>query len=273
MIDEFEINNEEMTESILDSFSDDFKPENAYVSISPAKWDSFLKTIEFFAKDSDDAIIIRKSIIVQKIGGAILKADVSEILGDDIDLHIISPKKWLRLFKTFKDRKNYIYIIDNQEESIYIVTDGSIRLFLPKIIDTVVKTLEFPKLENIENLINITIDKSFKDTIYALSKSGEYVEFLITNSKLKAINIPNVGLYVFSEYRKEKDIDKLNSKNADLSLRSSIFLPISADEYTITFGRNKNTGIYCLYTLCQNGRVETEIFEDLDESTGGNLFI
>ena len=122
-----------------------FKPmeENEIIcQISPAKFDSLLKVLGVLVSDksSNDSLIIKESNITQNISGAIISSNVEEIFeGKKIDLQIINPKKYLKLFKTFRNN-NDIFILTNQR----VINIDQRGFFSRRVAET--------ELENIQNV-------------------------------------------------------------------------------------------------------------------------
>ena len=81
--------------------------------LSPAHFDQFVKILSLL--EGNEIIIIENSHITQEInkGTAILSTDISQLIGPDINLHILNPVKYLRLFKMMKGNNN-IEIIDDK---------------------------------------------------------------------------------------------------------------------------------------------------------------
>ena len=236
--------------------------------ISPAKWEALIDILEFLTKDSDESVVISKSIIMHQLkSGAILKANLKEIFDNqDIDLHISSPKKWVRLFKMFKNEN--VYIIE--ETNRFIVTNGQTKLFLPRQLNTVVSQLEFPNFEQARNISNQIIQKETRDKIINLSKGLSYIEFLIKNDNIKVVNIPNTALFIIPEFMKDPDVKNLCIDNADVVLRSSTFLPYSAETYQLIVGLNNMTDKYFMLSSCKTQLISIEIYEVLNDATGVN---
>ena len=182
--------------------------------ISPAKWEALIDILEFLTKDSDESVVISNSIIMHQLkSGSILKADLKEVFDNqNIDLHISSPKKWVRLFKMFKNEN--VYIIE--ESNRFIVTNGQTKLFLPRQLNTVVSQLEFPDFEQTRNIANQIIQKESRDKIINLSKGLSYIEFMIKDNNIKIVNIPNTALFIIPEFMKDPEIRSLSVDNSDL---------------------------------------------------------
>lgn len=239
---------------------------NILKKITPAKWEALINILDFLTKESDDSIIISKSVIMYGYkGGSVIKVNLKEVFdGQEIDLHISSPKKWTRLFKTLKDTN--IYILD--DENKFIVTDGQIKLFLPKQIESYISTLTFPDFNKTETVCQSIIQKDSRDKILRLGKDLEYIEFLIKDKQLKSINIPNTAVFILPEFLKDKDIRELTNSSADLSLRTQTFLPYSADTYRLIIGKNQINDSYFSYTICNSLMMQIEIYEQLNNSSG-----
>ena len=236
--------------------------------ISPAKWEALIDILEFLTKDSDESVVISNSIIMHQLkSGSILKADLKEVFDNqNIDLHISSPKKWVRLFKMFKNEN--VYIIE--ESNRFIVTNGQTKLFLPRQLNTVVSQLEFPDFEQTRNIANQIIQKESRDKIINLSKGLSYIEFLIKDNNIKIVNIPNTALFIIPEFMKDPEIRSLTVDNADLLLRSSTFLPYPAETYQIIIGLNNLNDKYFMLSSCKTQLISIEIYEVLNDATGIN---
>lgn len=115
--------------SPLEIINNDLISENVLNKISPGKWEALIEVLDFLTKDSDDIVVIQDSIILHSLKtGGILRANLLELFDNQkINLHISSPKKWVRLFKMLKS--DDVYIIE--ESNRFIVTNGQIKLFLP----------------------------------------------------------------------------------------------------------------------------------------------
>lgn len=236
--------------------------------ISPAKWEALIDILEFLTKDSDESVVISNSIIMHQLkSGSILKANLKEVFDNqNIDLHISSPKKWVRLFKMFKNEN--VYIIE--ESNRFIVTNGQTKLFLPRQLNTVVSQLEFPDFEQTRNIANQIIQKESRDKIINLSKGLSYIEFLIKDNNIKIVNIPNTALFIIPEFMKDPEIRSLSVDNADLLLRSSTFLPYPAETYQIIIGLNNLNDKYFMVSSCKTQLISIEIYEVLNDATGIN---
>lgn len=264
---------EDLDESPLTIIST-FKPiniinDNLICQITPAKFDSLLKVLNVLKLDN--SLIIQDSVISQSLSDAVITTNVSEIFGNDkINLHVINPKKYLRLFKNFKSNNN-IYIIDDIDNSRFIVTNGEIKLFLPKQIETLVEEIKIPDLSNYEPKYTIKIDKSARNIIVGLATDASYIEYLIQDDLLKGIHIPETAIYLFSDYSSDPKAEKLDETNADLSLRSTASFVIPAEDYMLTIYKKDEN--YILLTKCNMGFIGIDIYEPLEISTGGNILL
>lgn len=263
------VSGDDSTSPLIEEKQDDFisaEESNIIKKIIPAKWDAFLNILDFLTKDSDEPVIIKDSTILYPYkGGSIIRTDLTDVFDDgSMHLHISSPKKWTKLFKTLKDGN--VYILD--EDTKFIVTNGQIKLFLPKQLNSYVNSISFPDLESTETVCNVVVQKESRDKILRLGKDVQYIEFLIQEDKFKSVNIPNTAIYIFPEYVKDPDAQNLTSSNADLTLRSTVFLPYPADTYQLIIGHNMVNDSYFAYTSCKTSLTKIELYESLDNSSG-----
>lgn len=246
--------------------------ENVIKKIEPAKWESLISILELLTKDSDDQVIIENSIITHNLNGAIIRADLNRAFDDEkITLHISSPKKWVRLFKQFKN--DSVFIIDEPQKNCFIVTNGEIRLFLPKQLNNSIAELFIPEMDNTQIVSQIELNKDVRDKILNIAKGTQYIEYLIQDQNIKCINIPNTAMYVFPQFIKDEKIKKLDETTADITLRTSVFSPIPSDKYTIIIGRKNEDNTYFSFSKCDLGLINIELYENLDDASGGGLFI
>ncbi len=253
-----------------------FTPQNSnnnniITNVTPAKFDGLLKVLNLLT-DSNDPIIISKSQITKNLSsGAIVSMDVNDVFEEEVDLHIVNPKKNIKLFKTLKNNNN-IYITEDDENSRYIIMNGEVRLFLPKQDESIKEfESEMPSLEGVKSLASIKLNKETKTIIAELATGVDYVEYLFQDDQMKAIHIPETAIYIFEDFIHEKQASKLDETNADLALRSTSFLPITADNYDLNIGQLKD-GSYCSYIICDTGYIKVNIFEELEDTTGGSIF-
>ena len=244
---------------------------NVIAEISPAKFDSLVKILSLLDK-SHDSIMIQESMIVQQYKRGIMYADVNEVFdGKKIDLQILNPKKNVKLLKQFKSNTN-VYIVNDDENSRYVLTNGEIKLFLPKQHDSTSTVVQIPDSDNAELLCSAEIDKNSAKTIDSLASDVNYIEYLIQNDELKAVHVPDTAIYILSDYLQDLQASKLDETNADLSLRSEVYLPVSADEFDVHLYKTTD-GSYFSYTICDTGLVKISVYENLDLTTGGNLLL
>lgn len=269
-----EIENTDQT-SPLSIFKPPIENENNIIcQVSPAKFDSLLKVLNVLITDksSNDSLIIKNSAITQSTSGAIIGADIQDIFGSNkTNLHILNPKKYIRLFKQFRNN-NDIFIINDVENSRFIVTNGEIKLFLPQQAETLVEEIKLPDLGTCTLICNIKVDKSTRNIISGLAADVDYIEYLIQDNLLKAIHIPDTAIYLFNDYLKDPKAIKLDETNSDLSLRSTMSFPIIAEDYEISIGKQPD-GSYISATRCNTGFIKIDVFEPLEISTGGNILI
>lgn len=260
------------TESPLQQTFDDYTPEeneNVISEIPPANFDNIMKVLKVLTKDgSTSSILIRNSQIKQETGSNLIEADLSKDLNQNINLDIVDSK-YVRLFEQFRSGK--VFIIDDSENSRFIITNGEIRLFLPKQDQNVEQSVENYDLEKAQLICQKNIDKTTRNKIKNLSKNAGYVEYLIKENDLKGIHIPDIAVYIFKENLKEPGISKLDETNADISLRSNSFLPIEAENYEMFLAKLDDKHINVVN--CEIGNIAIRITESCDLTTGGNLLI
>jgi hypothetical protein len=272
--DEISTENEENISPLSVS---NFVPEsttNLICQITPAKFDSLLKVLNVLITDkgSNESLIIRNSAITQSVSGSVINSDIHEIFDSDkINLQIINPKKYIRLFKNFRNN-NDIFILDDIENSRFIITNGEIKLFLPKQVETLIEDVKLPDLSNCSLICNTKIDKAARNMITSLANDAKYIEYLIQDSLFKGIHIPDTAIFLFNEYISDPKASKLDETNADLTLRSTVIFPIQAEDYEISIGLMSDAS-YISATRCNTGFVKVDAFESLEITTGGNFII
>jgi len=253
-----------------------FEPvsEEIITEISPANFDNMTKILAVLSKENNDTIMIRDSIITQSNVDNIIQADMSQILknkkNEAVSLDIINPKKYVNLFTQFSGNNN-IFIVSDDENSRFIITNGEIKLFLPKQDTTIQQNIEsFNISDKKEEIATFTIEKNERKIIKNLSKGSDYIEYLIKDNKVKGIHIPDIAIYIFPEYKKEPNIQDLNENNSDLNLRLNNFLPIEAEQYTTSIIKDNDK--YLSVTKCiVGGKIKINAIECIDESEQGNL--
>jgi hypothetical protein len=144
--------------------------ENLLISFTPAKFDVLIKVLGLFDK-STDSIKIQNSNIVQKYGPAIVSADVTTLFDDQsIDFEIVQPKKYIKLFKLFKNNTN-IDVIEDNANNRYIITNGEIKLFLPKQAVAATEDTLLPDFEDCSLMFDVKIDKEASKQL--MTEEGE----------------------------------------------------------------------------------------------------
>lgn len=277
----FDIENNEINNiaSPLSSTITNFKPITTSTiigEISPADFDNMVKVLNVLIKEkATDSIIIRQSQVKQGNSGCVIWADMTKILHYNskfIDLDIINPKKYVASFSQFKNQNN-IFIIDDNENSRFIVTNGEIKLFLPKQDNLQQQNIDSVDFTNATLITTRMIDKETRKIIKNLSKDQEYVEYLFQDNLLKAMHIPDTAIYLYEEFQKDANANKLDETNSELTLRSSNFLPIDAEGYTIQIIKLQDD-TYVVMTECKiGGQINVKIIEQCQQTTGGNVII
>lgn len=271
-----ELETTESTETPLQNTEPTFRPnddENIIGEISPGGFDNIMKILRVLIRSSSvSSILIRQSKIVQE-AGYFLDADMTEILNYNnsyIDLDITNPGKVVKKFEELRSNGN-IFILNDEDNNRYIVTNGQVKLYLPKQDQEVSQEVQNYDLNNSQIVAQKNINKNIRNTIRNLAKEADYIEYLIQDEALKAISVPD-GVFVFNEYINDQDANKLDETNADLTLRSSTFLPIEAEEYNLYLVKLSDDN-YVSVSTCRVGQVPIQITESCDITTGGNLII
>jgi hypothetical protein len=274
---EFSQESAEIPQSVSLLTTNTFQPTSdsgIICQITPAKFDSLLKVLNVLIneKSSNDSLVIKESMVNQNSSGAIISANIEDIFdGKKIDLQIINPKKYIKLFKNFKNN-NDIFIIDDPENSRFIITNGEIKLFLPKQVENLVESIKLPDLSAYEGVCSVKIDKTVRNIITGLASDAQYIDFLIQDNNMKAVYVPDTAIYLFNEYAKDAKAAKLDETNADLALRSTVAFSIPAEDYEISIGKHSD-GTYVSAVSCNTGFIKINVIESLEVATGGNLLI
>ena len=267
-------------ESVLDKVQEKFEPnvneQRIIAELSSGNYDNLVKVLSLLNKEGNtDSICIKDSTVNQASNNCIILADMSSVLknklGEPVNLDILNPKKYLKLLEQFRSQDN-IFIIDDPENQRFILTNGEVKLFLPKQ-DTSEdsKEIEIFDTDNAEGICETKIDKDMRKIIKNLSKDQERIDLLIQDNELKAIYIPETAIYTFPEFKKDPKAQNLDETNADISLRCSNFLPVEADNYEF-FIMKSGEDNYVAVTDCKvGGVIAVRVQEVLEMATGGNL--
>lgn len=241
--------------------------QSVVCSIHPTKFDALTKILNVL--DEQNVIVIDKSSINQSVnkGTAILTADVSELVGADISLHILQPKKYLKLFKQIKGN-NDVFVVDDPNNERYIITNQDISLFLPKQLEKLTDDSSPPDLTNAEAIGTvITCDKEERNTIISFGREAKNIDLLIKDDQLKAVSIPELAVIKFKNYLKES----IDDTTADMKLRTSSFLAVDGEEYKIHLGKVEEQ--YWTVTHVNTGLINITILEAVNPVSDTNLLI
>lgn len=271
-----EINEESSPlESVTESYQPNVNQQQIIAELTPGDYDNLTKVLNLLNKDSSsDSISIKESTITQGNSDCIIQADITSVLvskdGNTVNLDIINPKRYLKLLEQFRSNNN-VFIIDDDENSRFILTNGEVKLFLPKSDNTLEQDVETFDISNGVGICQSQIDKDMRKIIKNLSKDQDYVDFLIQENDLKAIHIPDTAIYTFPKFKTDEKAQNLDETNADLALRCSNFLPVEADNYDFYIVKTDEDS-YVGITDCRvGGKIDIRVSESLEISTGGNL--
>ena len=262
-------------DSITESFSPNVEDKKIIAAITPADYDNMVKILQILNKENnDESITIKQSQIKQGQTDCVIEANIQEVLknknGEFVDLDIINPKKYIKLLEQFKSQDD-IFIIQDNENSRYIVTNGEVRLFLPKQDDTnVQQDAQTFDMSGCETICQFEVDKDIRKIVKNLAKDQDYIDYLFQGGVVKAIHIPDTAIYTFPEYKGDPAAQALDETNTELALRSSNFLPVDADIYTVYIIKLTN-GKYASISDCKSGKIAIRTTEICDLATGGNL--
>jgi len=238
--------------------------------MSPGKFDAFTKVLSVL--DDHNVIIIENSEICQLInnGTAILMTDISNLINDTankINIHILSPKKYIKYFKNIKGNSD-IHIINDAPNQRYIVTNGDMTIYLPKQIEAFAKDATPPDLSQIQPIgVTLEIDKETRNIISTMSSDSSHIDLIIHDNQFKGVYIPETAVFSFKQFIKEQ----IDESMADLRLRSFSFLKVNGDEYKVTLG--VINGNYWIMTLINTGFVIVSILESLQPVSDEKLII
>lgn len=238
--------------------------------LEPAKFDALTKLLSLLQESN--SINIDKGTIIQSInkGTTILYTSISKFIGQEINLTILNPKKYIKLFKSVKGNNNVI-IYDDTEHQRYLITNGDVKLFLPKQLEELTLTMnDLPDFSSAAIMgVPIKIDSNYKNNIKSLIGSEDHIDLLFEAEQLKAIYIPETAVYTFAGFVGKTSIDE---NTADLMLRSYAFTIVDGEEYTFNIGK-LNGEDFWMVTQVNTGLVDVMLFEKIQSVTNDNLLI
>ncbi len=261
------------TTPLVPSEVDGYTPlevQRQLADITPGKFDNLTKVLDILKQGKPTAITIKSSFIHENINGAVLVADVNTVFDNTVDFEITDPKKHIDLFKQFKGNNN-IFILDDPENVRFILTNGPIKIFLPKQLDQLVAETTPPDIQNATLICRKIVSKEVRDDIKGLGKHATSIEYLIQGGQIKAMHIPDTGIYRFNEFIKDPEVAKLDETNAELVLKSEIFLPVDSDQFDVRIVQKPDTQEYISVTECNAGIIKMWIYEQLENTTGGSI--
>jgi hypothetical protein len=239
-------------------------------SLEPANFDALTKILAFL-QDSD-AIVIKDSKIVQSLkkGSTILYTDISQAARNaNLNFTVLNPRQHLKRFKFVKGNRN-VDIFDDVEHQRYIISNGDVKLLLPKQLkDLEVTPADIPDFNGIVKVGNsIKLNSDYSSNIRSLIGSSQ-IDLLFEGEQLKALYIENEVIYTFNDYVGKTNIDENNN---DLMLRSFTPLCVNGEEYEISIAKKSDLD-YWIFTKVNTGLVEVQIFEKTQPVTNTNLLL
>lgn len=244
------------------------------VKLSNAKFDIFVKLLKDIVT-SNDPVVINKSQIIKKIGNeTLVRADVSEIFEDtNIDFHIVSPQKYLRIFKQMVNNNSDIIIEYDENTSRYVMFNGEIKLFLPRVDMLVEEQMDFPDISSAKVVDTVTIDDATRNVILNVLKDSDSIDLLFKDGALKGILVPETALIILPQYQGDPTVKNLDETNADLILKTTSFLPIgSSSTYTIKI-LQEGDGSYSMFVEQDLSVVKIQLYDKLIDGNSSMLLI
>lgn len=261
-------------DSVVESYQPNVDKSNILAELKPGDYDNLVKVLQILNKEKDDDVIsIKQSTVTKGNSDCVIQADMTPVLKDNngkpVDLDIVNPKRYIRLLEQFRSQDS-IFIIDDDGNSRFVLTNGEVKLFLPKSENILDQDVESFDIEDSVGVCEKKIDKDTRRIIKNLAKDQDYIDYLIQDDQLKAIYIPDTAVYTFSEFKTDERAQNLNETNADLILRSSNFLPVESEEYQLYLLKKGDD--YISITDCSaGGKIAIRVSESLEVATDGNL--
>lgn len=203
--------------------------QSVICQMAPGKFDAFIKVLSLM--DDKGIINIENSQICQNINNntAILHTTVASLVGtEQLNLHILSPKKYLNAFKAIKNNSD-VFIIDDTVNSRFIVRSGSIKLWLPKQLESFSKDAQAPDINKMEPIgTGVTIHKEERNAITALMRESNNITLLVHQQQLKGFSIPEM---LEAPFKMFEDAE-VSEANCEKKFTSYSFLCIPTDSDT-----------------------------------------
>lgn len=247
---------------------------NIICKLLPAEFDALRKILTIL--ESDDIVTIVNSQICQQInnGTAILSTDITKILNNrnDINLHIIYPKSFVKHTRNIKG-PNDVLIIDDSERQSYKVTNGAHHVHCPKQIKELAEDATVPDLTNIQvmgTMLKLNSEQ-FKQSKDAITDS-EFIELLIHENQMKGVYVPRTTIsstYIFPDFVGTFNDEQQN--NPQLKLKCFSLFPINGEEVQIFLGQLEDK--YWMKTKINTGIIEVDIYENIQPATDENLLL
>ena len=242
--------------------------EYKYIQLSSAKYEILLKILDLF-RDLN-IISIKNSEILTSTSGFITHVNLSSLIPSEFEFHIVNPKKFYNLLKLFK-KNSEIIILDDDPNSRFIVSNGDLKLFLPKPINSSSLEIVLPNTAEGEIISHFSINKEFANAISELSKNSSYINYLVKDGDIKAISVPNLAIYVLDKFKGED----ITEETADMCLRTTHFCSIPSETYEI-WVMYKNDVEYQHYLAAIKQIVlgiEIITFEELEVNSNENFIL
>lgn len=230
-------------------------------TINPTNWTNLITLLKPLEKQG--SINIQKSLIFQDVnkGVAILYANISTLIGENVTFDIINPGRFIKLFKLLESKDKDVNIFEDEENESFVIISNNIKLFLPKHIDSISSANKKPNLTEYKSIGKcIILDKNHKRDIDTLirSEAVDFVDLLISDDQFVGFEVKEMGIYLFTGYE-NTNMDK---KKADIVLKSLAFMLFPGEEFEINVGKKNNE--YILVTRINTGFLNVQLIENLE---------
>jgi hypothetical protein len=225
------------------------------------KFDALQKVITLL--EDAPVISIRDGVINNLIETNIIIADLTAIFGNNFNIDIVNPKKYLKLFKTISKSKVKLY--DDPSMGRYVITNNNVKLFLPKKQNTpIFDQSEFSDFQQLGESITI---KDNKKTVKSFVTND--IKLLIHNNEFIGILNDELGIYKFPEYS-TTDSD-INEDDCEI-LVSYGFLSIDSEIYDVKLG-TKDNNFWLFTTIDFDNISKIYILENVNKKNIDNVLI
>lgn len=263
---------EPITDSMLTPTTKEEEPSdpNLIMRMSSEQFEQFkMILVKLMKCKAPESFVIDDNIIIHNVNGTVITTNMNKLFNPKkLNLHIINPAKYSLIFKSFKEGD--VDIINDPDNQRFIIKNSNMEVYLPKRMDAMGIKDSIPDVNNVTPVCKISVTKEEQTLIKDIFRSAEHIDFLIHENKIKGVYNEDIGVYKFNDYVNEK----INESNADLILRTSMFIPIeSADIYHIYIGKRPDYSYICLTDCVLNGVIDIRVYEMLQVAASTTLLL